>query len=109
MRRFAGLLLAAHAAAGLLVPLTTFGRTDVAMACCMMTGRCDCAHSDVSFARCTGQETVRAAAPAPATAPQAPPRLASLPPSRRLAPEGDRAADLFRSVPPTPPPRIAAT
>jgi hypothetical protein len=108
VRRIAGVLLAAHVAAGLIVPLTTFGRTDAAMACCMMSGRCDCVHSDASFARCTGQDSVRAAAPAPAIAPQAAPRLASLPPSRRPAPDGDRAADLFRCVPPTPPPRIAA-
>ena len=79
------------------------------MACCMMHGRCDCGHSDASFARCTGQNAVSvtaffAAAPVPAVGILA---GISAEATGRLLPEDVALPRLFDSVPPTPPPRSA--
>lgn len=110
MRRIGGVVLALQMAAGLLLPLCAFARPSATatMACCMTHGRCDCGHSDASFARCTGQDAVRVAAVPPATPPAATGRLAVILPGLLLASRDDDASDLFDFVPPTPPPRAAA-
>ena len=107
MRRLGGLILAIQMAAGLLLPLTALGSSRGAetMACCMMHGRCDCGHSDASFARCTGQDSLHVSAVPPAVPAAALGRLAADPSGRLLEARDAHAAGLFDSVPPTPPPR----
>lgn len=79
------------------------------MACCMMHGRCDCGHSDASFARCTGQNAVSVTASLPAAPAPAVQAVAGIPAEAtgRLLPEDIAWPSLFDSVPPTPPPRSA--
>ncbi|MET0621163.1 MAG: hypothetical protein ABW056_12835 [Thermoanaerobaculia bacterium] len=117
MRRIGGrigsVVLALQMAAGLLVPLSAFAmgmgtsRGTAVMACCMMHGRCDCGHSDASFARCTGQNVAPVFAAPAAPLPAAAGRLASTSPGPALTPENETPSGLFDSVPPTPPPRAA--
>ena len=111
MRRLAGTVLALQMAAGLLVPLSAlaYGRSreSAAMACCMMHGRCDCAHSDASFARCTGQDMLQVSA-----IPVAPPAatggpLEALAPGELVVSEDHGPRGLLDPAPPTPPPRAA--
>jgi hypothetical protein len=94
-------------AAGLLVPLSALARPqgEARMACCMMHGRCDCGHSDASFARCTGQNALTVIAVVPAAPAPAAGTLAGLPAGERLLPEDAAFPSLFDLVPPTPPPR----
>jgi hypothetical protein len=106
-RHLLGTLLAMQLAAGLLLPLSVFAspRAQATMACCMMHGRCDCGHSDASFARCTRQDALSLtpsppASPAPAIGP-----LAGLSPGERLVADDTGFPTLYDSVPPTPPPR----
>jgi hypothetical protein len=87
--------------------MAALAKTRGAMACCMMEGRCDCGHSDASFARCTGQDTATFAAVALAMPPSAAGRLEPTSSGRLAATSADDAASLFDSVPPTPPPRAA--
>ncbi len=110
MRRIGGVVLALQMAAGLLLPFCAFARPSATatMACCMMHGRCDCGHSDASFARCSGQDVLRVSAVPPATSPAATGRLGVIRPGLLLESRDDHASDLFDSVPPTPPPRAAA-
>jgi hypothetical protein len=109
VRRFGGLILALQMAAGLLLPLSALSssRGTPTMACCMMHGRCDCSHSDASFARCTGQNVAPVFAAPMASLPTATGLLAATTPGARLATENDDLSGLFDSVPPTPPPRAA--
>ena len=109
MRRIGGLIVALQMATGLLLPLSAFAmsRGTPTMACCMMHGRCDCSHSDASFARCSGQDVAPVFAAPTAPVPTASGRLAAMPPGARLASENDDFSGLFDSVPPTPPPRAA--
>ena len=113
MRRIGGrigsLVLALQMATGLLVPLSVMGtpRGTATMACCMMHGRCDCGHSDASFARCTGQDVAPVFAAPAAPLPAAAGRLAPTSPGATLAPENEAPSGLFDAVPPTPPPRTA--
>ena len=109
MRRIGGLILALQMAAGLLLPLSAFAmsRGTPTMACCMMHGRCDCSHSDASFARCSGQDVAPVFAAPTAPLPLASGRLAAITPGAPLASEDEDFSDLFDSVPPTPPPRAA--
>ncbi len=110
MRRIGGVVLALQLAAGLLLPLCAFARpaSTAIMACCMMHGRCDCGHSDASFARCTGQDVLQVAAVPPAMPPAAAGRLMPIVPGALLASRDVDLSNLFDSVPPTPPPRSAA-
>ena len=107
MRRLAGMVLAIQMAAGLLLPLSAVARPrgDARMACCMMHGRCDCGHSDASFARCTGQDALSVTASLPAAPAPAVGSLAGLSVGPRVPLEDDPMPGLFDSVPPTPPPR----
>jgi hypothetical protein len=111
VRRLAGIVLALQTAAGLLVPLSALAlgrsRESAAMACCMMHGRCDCAHSDSSFARCTGQDTLQVSAipvapPADSSGPVGAPAAGEL-----VVSEDHGLRSLLDPAPPTPPPRAA--
>ena len=107
MRRLGGMVLAIQMAAGLLLPLSALARPqgEARMACCMTHGRCDCGHSDASFARCTGQNGLTAIAVLPAAPGPASAVLAGISPGERLLPEDAALPSLVDSVPPTPPPR----
>ncbi len=100
-------LLAAHLAVGALLPLAVFSRADGAMVCCAMEGRCDCAHSDASFARCTAPDSLLASATPPVVRPLSTVALAAPVRAGLLASSDADARNLFDAVPPTPPPRFA--
>jgi hypothetical protein len=102
-----GILLAVQLAAGLLLPVSVFAGTHgrATMACCMMHGRCDCGHSDASFARCTGQDALTGIASLPAAPAPAAGALAGISAGERLLPEDTALPGLLELVPPTPPPR----
>jgi hypothetical protein len=107
VRRLSRVLLALPLAVGMWLPLSAAAKPSETMACCMMHGRCDCGHSDASFARCTGQDVVTLAAVPPAAPPSASSRLETINSGGLVAPRRDHAASLCELVPPTPPPRFA--